>query len=197
MSDAKKVDSYIEKHEKWSDQLAAIRGILNSLELVEAVKWGGPTYSLDNSILISLVGFKNHCAIWFHQGVFLKDSKSVLVNAQEGITKGMRQLRIEESSKINKTLVRAYAIETIANHRAGKKIAPVKKTLKLSAELDAALKKDSKLKAAFNTLTPGKQREYADHIASAKQDKTRIARMEKATPLILLGVGLYDKYKNC
>ena len=109
----------------------------------------------------------------------------------------MRQLRIEENSKINKTLIKAYVTETIANHRAGKKIAPAKKELKTPVELDAALKKDAKLKAAFNALAPGKRREFADHIACAKQEKTRISRMENAAPLILQGVGLHDKYKNC
>lgn len=48
--------------------------MLDSLELVEAIKWGGPSCTLDNNILIILVGFKNHCAIWFHQGVFLEDT---------------------------------------------------------------------------------------------------------------------------
>lgn len=179
------------------DQLIALRAILNASVLVETVKWGYPSYTLDSSILISLARFKNHCAIWFHQGVFLEDVKSVLVSAQEGTAKGMRQLRIEEGSKINKMLVRAYVIETIANHHAGKKVTPTKKTLRISAELDAALKKDLKLKVAFNTLTPGRQREYGDHIASAKQEKMRITRMEKAAPLILQGVGLHVKYKNC
>ncbi|MFT4814561.1 MAG: hypothetical protein ACI80L_000090 [Pseudohongiellaceae bacterium] len=63
MSDAKKFDAYIEKHEKWRDQLEALRGILNASELVETVKWGSPSYTLDSKILISLVGFKNHCAL--------------------------------------------------------------------------------------------------------------------------------------
>ena len=81
MSDIKKIDAYIEKHEKWKDQLVTLRKILNASELVEAVKWGSPSYTLDSNILISLVGFKNHCAIWFHQGMFLEDAKSVLVNA--------------------------------------------------------------------------------------------------------------------
>jgi len=197
LSDTKKIDAYIKKHEKWKEQLVPIRDILNASELVETVKWGSPSYTLDSNTLISLVGFKNHCAVWFHQGVFLEDARSVLINAQEGTTKGMRQLRIEEGDKVNRALVKAYVIDTIANHRAGKKIVPAKKALKVSAELDAALTKDAKLKAAFNGLTPGKRREYADHIASAKQEKTRLTRMEKAVPLILQGVGLHDKYKNC
>ncbi len=197
MGDAEKIASYLEKHEKWRRQLTEMRSILNATELSEAVKWGSPTYSLDKSILISIVGFKNHCAMWFHQGVFLTDERSVLVNAQEGTTKGMRQLRLEEGDKVNKTLIKAYVLETIANHRAGKKIAPTRKSLNMPEELEGALKKNKKLTAAFEALSPGKQREYADHIASAKQEKTRLTRTEKAVPLILQGVGLHDKYKNC
>ncbi len=197
MSTEEKISAYLVKHAKWKEQLLALRGLLNASELVETVKWGSPTYTLDGAILISLVGFKNHCALWFHQGAFLQDEKAVLVNAQEGTTKGMRQLRLADGDKVNKTLVKAYIKETIANQRAGKKLAPAKKTLVKSAELDSALKRDKKLGAAFKALTPGKQREYAEHIAAAKQEKTRIARMEKAIPLILKGVGLNDKYKNC
>ena len=197
MIDAEKIDAYIEKHEKWSEQLATVRAILAATELAEAVRWGGPSYLLDGSVLISLAGFKNHCAIWFHQGVFLKDAASILVNAQEGTTKGLRQIRINEGDKLDKKLIKAYVSETIANHHAGKKVAPAKKTLQMPAELKAAMKSDAGLKAAFDALTPGRQREYADHIGSAKQEKTRVNRIEKATPLILQGVGLNDKYKNC
>jgi uncharacterized protein YdeI (YjbR/CyaY-like superfamily) len=197
MSDAEKIDTFIKKHEKWSEQLATVREILAATELGESIKWGSPCYSMDATALISLMAFKNHCAIWFHQGVFLEDKGKVLINAQEGTTKGLRQLRIESGDKIKPALIKTYATETIKNHRAGKKIAPAKKTLKVPAELEAAMKRDTKLKAAFATLTPGKQREYADHIGSAKQEKTRAARMEKARPLILRGVGLNDKYKNC
>jgi len=197
MSDEKKVEAYIQKHEKWQSQLLAMRDILNSSILSETVKWGSPTYTLDKKILISLVGFKNHCAIWFHQGVFLEDKELVLVNAQQGTTKGMRQLRFEEGDKIPKRIIKNFVTQTIANHRAGKKIAPEKKTLVVPSELDSALRNDRKLKAAFEALTPGKQREYADHISSAKQEKTRVSRMEKASALIIRGVGLHDKYKNC
>lgn len=197
MADADKIAAYIEKHEKWKQQLTAMRSILKATELSEEVKWGGPCYTLDKSILISIVGFKNHCAVWFHQGVFLKDEKSLLVNAQEGTTKGMRQLRFEEGDKLNKTVLKAYVLETIANHRAGKKIKQAKKTLNIPEELGKALEKNKKLAAAFEALSPGKQREYADHVSSAKQEKTRVARTEKAIPLILNGVGLHDKYKNC
>ena len=63
-------------------------------------------------------------------------------------------------------------------------------------ELKNALSADSKLTARFNALTPGKQREYAEHIGNAKRVETRLLRLEKAKPLILNGVGLNDKYRK-
>lgn len=193
-----KIIAYIKKQQAWAKLLAALRKILCSSELSETVKWGAPAYTLDGKLLITIAGFKNHCGIWFHQGVFLKDSKNKLCNAQEGVTRGMRQWRFEAGDVIDSKLVKAYIEESIRNERAGKRIVPQrKKSLTLPSELSAALDKNSSLKKKFSELTPGRQREYANHIASAKQEKTRLSRLEKATPLILQGGGLFDKYKNC
>jgi uncharacterized protein YdeI (YjbR/CyaY-like superfamily) len=46
-------------------------------------------------------------------------------------------------------------------------------------------------------MTPGKQREYAEYIAEAKQAATKERRLEKILPMIAAGGGLNDKYKNC
>ena len=48
---------------------------------------------------------------------------------------------------------------------------------------------------SFDSLTPFKQKEYSEHIGSAKQEKTRISRLEKSIPLIAEGKGLNDKYR--
>lgn len=195
--DKKKVDAYIKKHEQWSTQLSAIRKVINTTELTETIKWGAPHYTYDGKIIVGLAGFKNHCAIWFHQGVFLKDKEKKLINAQEGTTKGLRQWRLEAGDKIESRVLKSYVIEAIENQKAGKKIAPVKKKLSIPGELAAAFKKSAALKKKFDALTPGKQKEYAEHIASAKQEKTRLTRLEKVKPMIKAGVGLHDKYKNC
>ncbi|MCF8272843.1 MAG: YdeI/OmpD-associated family protein [Flavobacteriaceae bacterium] len=50
----------------------------------------------------------------------------------------------------------------------------------------------------FNeTLTPYKQKEYSEYIATAKRETTIEYRIEKIKPMILKRVGLNDKYKNC
>ena len=48
------------------------------------------------------------------------------------------------------------------------------------------------LNEAFGRLTPGRQKSYIYHIASAKQSATRAARVEKCVPKILAGKGLSD-----
>lgn len=50
-------------------------------------------------------------------------------------------------------------------------------------------------KKAFDALSPGKRREYADHVAEAKRDDTKARRVEKILPMIRSGVGLHDRYR--
>lgn len=193
----KKISAYLEKHAQWRDFLEPARELMRGTEMEETVKWGVPTYTLNGKNIIGLAGFRNHCAIWFHNGVFLKDKEKQLVNAQEGTTKAQRQWRFEAGDRFPKRLVKSYVLEAMDNARSGKTIKPEKKTLLIPGELQTALEKNKRLQKAFAALTPGKQREYAGHIGSAKQEKTRLSRLDKATPQILEGLGLYDKYKNC
>ncbi len=198
MSDSEKINNYIQKNSHWKEELTLLRSIFQKTELKEEVKWGIPAYTLNGSLVAGLGAFKNHYAIWFHQGVFLKDSQKQLVNAQDGKTKAMRQWKFTVENTIDSKLVMAYIIEAIVNAKAGKKVKPQqKKELIIPPLLLEAFKKNKKLNNQFNKLTPGKQREYAEHIGSAKRESTQISRLEKCTPLILDGKGLYDKYKNC
>jgi len=189
------VSAYLAKHPLWQAPLEIARAILISSELEETIKWGGPAYTLDGRVLIGLAAFKKHCAIWFHHGVYLKDTDNRLLNAQE-TTRGMRQWRIEAGDKLPKAVFKRYVKETIANERAGMRVSPVrKKSLQLPKELAATLKQDKVFAAAYQSLTPGRQREYAEHVASAKREQTRATRLEKIRPKVLAGQGLHDQYR--
>ena len=65
----------------------------------------------------------------------------------------------------------------------------------MPAELQAALSKRKELGEAFTALSPGKQREYAEYIAEAKQQATKSRRIEKILPMISAGLGLNDRYR--
>jgi uncharacterized protein YdeI (YjbR/CyaY-like superfamily) len=59
-------------------------------------------------------------------------------------------------------------------------------------EFQTKLNKMAGLKTAFYSLTPGRQRGYLLYFSSAKQAKTREARVEKYVPQIFKGKGIDD-----
>ena len=198
MTDIQKVDAYIKKHSQWSKQLEALRIVFKNTELKEEIKWGSPTYTLNGKLIAGMAAFKNHYAIWFHQGVFLKDKQKKLLNAQEGVTRALRQWRFEKGDAIEGDLILAYLEESIMNSLAGKEIkSQPKKGINIPPILNKLFEENDALALAFKKLTPGKQREYANHIGSAKKVETQQNRLEKCKPMIMEGNGLHDKYKNC
>ncbi len=198
MPEIESVDQYIQSHPRWSEILLELRELLNSTALKETIKWGGPVYTLDGKNLVGIGSFKNHSALWFFQGALLQDNTDLLINAQEGKTKALRQIRFEAGSIIDTQELLKYIDESISLHKQGKKIKPdLKKGIFIPSELSDFLKSNSELKKAFSILTPGKQREYAEYITEAKRDETKQKRIEKIIPMIKVGIGLNDKYKNC
>lgn len=193
-----KVDAYLNKKTEWKEELTLLRSLLTKSELTEDFKWSVPTYTLNGKNVVGMAGFKNHVGLWFFQGVFLSDKHKLLINAQEDKTKGLRQLRFKSIDEMDLNVIQEYIEEAIQNQKDGKEI-KIERTRKVSIPplLKSALSENANLSKAFKGLSPGKQKDYAEHIATAKQDKTKLNRLEKITPMILEGVGLHDKYKNC
>jgi uncharacterized protein YdeI (YjbR/CyaY-like superfamily) len=174
-----------------------LRKIILSTGLQETIKWGMPVYTYEGRNIVGIAGFKRHFGAWFYQGALLADKHKKLVNAQEGKTKALRQWRMTSKADIDEPVLLEYLREAIDNEKKGAKIAadkPVRKPPVLPAELRTALASSRKLTIAFEKLTPGKQKEYAEFIASAKQLTTRIRRIEKVKPMIIAGVGLNVRY---
>jgi len=192
----KEADDFYAEHSEWNKILNELRRILLSTGLEECIKWGVPAYTLKGKIIIGVGQFKSYAGLWFHQGVFLKDEAKRLVNAQEGVTKALRQWRFESDEKLDTELVRAYVLEAIQNHLDGKELKPKKKDLVIPEELKKALKADKVLNDSFEELSLSCKREYADYVSEAKRDETKQRRLEKIIPMILEKVGLHDKYKD-
>ena len=186
------------KTNQWEEEINLVVSTIAKTELVEMTKWGGPVYTIDGKNVIGVGGFKSYLAIWFFNGVFLKDEAGVLVNAQEGVTKALRQWRFESKEAIlqNEKLILQYIREAIANEKAGISKKPEKKEQIVSGLLDAEFSSNTALANAFTAFSPYKQREFLEYVESAKQEKTKLTRIEKIKPMILEGIGLNDKYRS-
>lgn len=196
MPSKKTPDDYFANLEQWGDELRSLREILTKTELVEEIKWGMPCYTINGKNVVGVSGFKSYFGLWFHQGSLLKDDKGVLINAQEGKTKALRQWRMFAATDIKPQIVKHYLKEAIALAKEGKEVKPARnKPLVVPPELKSALAKNARAGAAFKKLTPGLRREYADYVSSAKRADTKERRIRKILPMIAKGAGLYDKYK--
>ncbi|MDQ0994914.1 uncharacterized protein YdeI (YjbR/CyaY-like superfamily) [Phyllobacterium ifriqiyense] len=189
-----KVDAVLNRETNWQEEFAELRSIALECELTEELKWGVPCYTFQNSNIVLIHGFKAYCAMLFIQGALLKDDKNILIRQTENV-QSARQVRFTSLSEITgmRDVLKDYIQEAIEVQKAGLKV-EFKKTKEFAVPEEFQIKLDNMpaLKTAFEALTPGRQRGYLLHFSSAKQSKTREARIEKAMPKILEGKGLDD-----
>ncbi|MFL9832101.1 YdeI/OmpD-associated family protein [Flavobacterium sp. ST-87] len=189
-----KVAQFLSKAKKWQDEMTLLREIITECKLEEDFKWMHPCYTLDNANVVLIHGFKDYCALLFFKGVLMKDEKKILIQQTENV-QDRRQLRFKNVAEIEKleSVIKAYIQEAIAIEKAGLKV--VMKTtaeFNMPEEFQTVLEDMPELKEAFHALTPGRQKAYLLYFSSAKQAKTREARIEKYLEKILNGKGLDD-----
>jgi len=190
-----KVDLFLSKAKQWREEFSALRAIVLELGLTEEFKWMHPCYTLDNSNVVLIHGFKKYCALLFIKGALLKDAKGILIQQTENV-QAARQIRFTNVAEIVKLkpALKAYLREAIEVEKSGLEV-KYKETAAFTIpdEFQEVLRENHALKAAFDALTPGRQRGYLLHFSAPKQSKTRQARIGKCIPLIFEGRGLNDR----
>ncbi|RNC89488.1 MAG: hypothetical protein ED555_08370 [Allomuricauda sp.] len=197
MEKNKTAEEYYAREHRYQSEIAHLRQFALQTEAVETCKWGMPVYTINNKNVFGICRFKEFFGIWFYNGALLSDPKKVLRNAQEGKTKAMRHWNFTSMEEIDEKGVKFYIEEAIANQKAGRVLAPAKPSKKVlvPALLLARIEADAKLKTAFESFSPYKQREFCEYIDQAKQETTKLRRLDKVAPMILEGIGLNDKYR--
>lgn len=196
MGQAKTVDEYIRNAGLWRAEIRELRKILRSAGLTETMKWGAPCYCHDGSNVVGIGAFKSYFGLWFFQGALLEDGAGVLVNAQEGKTRALRQWRMQSRKDIRATLIKRYVREAMQLAMHSTRVdRQAKRALRIPPELAGALARNKSIAARFAALTPGRRREYAEYVGEAKRATTRARRVEKILPMIGKGKGLNDRYR--
>lgn len=179
----------------WPAELAALRTILLDTELTEEVKWKVPCYTVQGSNVLILSAFKEYCSVSFFKGALLSDPHQLLEQPGEN-SQAARLLRFTAVQQVValEPIIRAYIAEAIAVEKAGLTVDFKKpEEFDIPDELVDQFDADPDFRAAFEALTPGRQRGYLLHFAAPKQAKTRAARIEKYRAQILAGKGLHDR----
>lgn len=188
-----RVDAYIARSDQWPGEIETLRPILLGAGLSEAIKWGKPCYSHEGKNIVIIQEMKDFLSLMFFKGALLADPEGILVE-QGPNSRSARRIEftsVEDVSRLADT-ISAYVGEAIDVEDAGLEVGPPPE-LVLVEELQERLDRDPALEAAFEALTPGRQREYNLHFSDAKQAATRIARIEKHAERILDGKGQRDR----
>ncbi|MEN2280874.1 DUF1801 domain-containing protein [Algoriphagus sp. SE2] len=183
------------KVHSWANELAQFRKIILQTGLQEESKWGVPCYTLNGANVLILSAFKKYCSISFLKGSLLQDRKKILTKPGEN-SQAARLIKITDVKEILKLEedIRAYILEAIEVEKAGLKVEFKDNTnLEFVEELQQKLEDDPSFKAAFEALTPGRQRGYNIYFSQAKQSSTRISRIEKSMGKIFEGKGWNDR----
>jgi uncharacterized protein YdeI (YjbR/CyaY-like superfamily) len=186
-----KVDGYLRRAKKWREEMEKLRRISLDSGLTEELKWGKPCYTFQNSNIVIIQGFKEFCALLFCKGALLKDPKGILKKFGWQAARRIPFTHVREIVEME-PILKTYIREAIEAEKAGLKVNFKKNPEPIPEELQNRLDEVPALKAAFDGLTPGRQRGYILYFSGAKQSKTRESRVEKCMPQILKGKGLND-----
>ena len=69
----------MDKVNKWKEELDLLIEIISKAGLTGTIKWGTDVFTHKEKNVVGVAGFKEFFALWFYNGVFLKDEQGVLV----------------------------------------------------------------------------------------------------------------------
>ena len=94
----KTVDEYIANADRWRDELVQLRKILNSTELVEEVKWGGPCYTSGGKNVVGMGAFKKLDVLFR-----TRNAKSIILMRSSLPRTEIRETKPEQFSDFDRT----------------------------------------------------------------------------------------------
>lgn len=179
---------------QWTDALVALRELLLESGLQETMKWGCPCYTLEGKNVIMLTSLKDYCALSFFKGAALTDAAGLLRSPgpNSRYARLLAFTTAEEVARLRPQIA-GYIEQAIALERAGAKVVTDDGPEPVPEELEERLAADAELRAAFEALTPGRQRSHILYVAGAKQSATRNARVDRCLPKILAGRGFNER----
>ncbi|MFN3210436.1 MAG: YdeI/OmpD-associated family protein [Roseovarius sp.] len=190
-----RLDPYFTKAKRFPEALSRLRAVLLDYPFEEELKWRQPCYTYQGENVVILHEMKDYCGLGFLRGALIDDPEGVLVAPGKN-SQAARQMRFRSVAEIDaqETVLRAIIESAIEVHKSGAKVDfKAKRELVYPDELSEKMAQDADFKAAFEALTPGRQRGYVLHFSDAKQSKTRAARIERHRDRILQGLGMHDR----
>lgn len=179
-----RIDAYIAKAAPFAQPiLKHLRKLVHAAcpDVVETMKWSFPHFD-HKGIMCSMVAFKQHCAFCFWKAALMFPAgKTGVENEAMGHFGRITSL---SDLPADKTVI-GYIKKAAYLNQTGVKVPPrhkskAKKELVTPDYLTAALKKNKKALATFESLSYSHRKEYVEWLTEAKREDTRRQRLATA-----------------
>lgn len=198
-----RVDSYIENSADFAKPvLEKIRKMVAVLchEAVEDFKWSFPVFTYKGANICHMAAFKHHCSFGFWLASLMDDPKGILkIGAEKDSMGSLGKITSLEQLPSIETM-RLFFVQAMDLIEKGVKLQKTptnsSATLEISDDFQKAVLQNSTAEFHFSKMSPGKKREYAAWIDSAKTEKTRQNRLTTAIEWISEGKSLNWKYEQ-
>ena len=187
------IDDSISKAEPFAKLICKkLRAIIFKAEptIIEDWKWD-PNYN-SNGMVCGFWYFKSHVTFTFYQGALLKDKYKILKSNPGNLHN--RHIKYTDVKEVDEKILIEYIKEAVKNNSKGIKLTEAKdKTVVIPDDFRKILTKNKFLKN-FETMSYSKRKDYVLWVEGAKQEETRIKRINLAVEKIAENQGLNDKY---
>lgn len=185
---------FYQRLSRWKPEMLALREILLGTPLNETFKWRQPCYTWQEQNVAMPAGYASRCVLSFFRGVQLDDPRGLLVPPGEN-SRSARVMQFQSVVEIVEArgAIEGFVAASIEHVRVGEKVDLCTDDIAYPEELRSELTADDAFGAAWEALTPGRQRGWLLHFSQAKQAATRVRRIAKAKDAILSGKGMHDR----
>jgi uncharacterized protein YdeI (YjbR/CyaY-like superfamily) len=192
-----KISAYIEKaNGEQKEILNRLRVFLLQEEfaITEDWKWGAPNYN-STGMICWLAYFKNHVGVNFFKGSLIEDLHGMYDEACMG--KGNRQIKFRSLDDVDETKLKHFLYEAIKLNKEGTKVEAKKIVTDIPEDLGFEFESNPNAKVFFESLADSYKRDYVEWITTAKQEKTRLKRLNTTIEWLSEGKKKNWKYEKC
>ena len=193
-----RIDAYIRKSATFAQPiLKHLRAVVHaaSPRIEETMKWSFPHFMYEG-MLCSMAAFKGHATFGFWKGSLIVDRGGRPTERAMGQFGRLTKVSDLPSKKALIGLIREAMRLNDEGLPAPTRVRSKRaRPLVIPAELAAALKKNTRARAAFDSFSRSQQREYAEWIAEAKREATRTQRLATTIEWLSQGKSRYWQYK--
>lgn len=189
------IDDYIATRTPFAKEvLALFRDLIHKADqnIIEDWKWNAPVFH-KNELVCGFAAFQKHVSINFFNGANMSDQHRLF--SGDCSAKNTRTIKFSAVSEIDKNQLLDYFKEAFLLSEIGiQKIE--NKGIEIPELLQNALDENELAKKNFENMAYTYRKEYALQISGAKQEATKLKRIERIISNLEQNIKMHEQYKN-